>query len=105
MGETVIVPRYDFKRHCRYQDGEIDDEGRITGRIVDSKKVILIEWILILSTKELTDLMDLKVFVVRHVYKELYMHMYVQSSSAPLINFAFVYSTSTYDNTQYNTNT
>mmetsp|Transcript_12360 Transcript_12360/g.30220 ORF Transcript_12360/g.30220 Transcript_12360/m.30220 type:complete len:244 (-) Transcript_12360:1194-1925(-) len=62
-GKTVVVPRYDFKRHTRYQEGEVDDEGRTTGRVVESKKVILVEGILILSIKELTGLMDLKVFV------------------------------------------
>lgn len=62
-GKTVIVPRYDFKRHCRFKDGEVDDEGRSSGRVVDSKKVILVEGILILSVKKLTNLMDLKVFV------------------------------------------
>ena len=66
-GERIIVPRYDFKRHCRYQDGEVDEEGRTKGRVVESKKVILVEGILILSVKELTDLMDLKVFVVSDI--------------------------------------
>ena len=82
-GETVIVPRYDFKRHCRFKDGEIDDEGRSSGRVVDSKKVVLVEGILILSVRELTNLMDLKVFVVRNVcMKELHMC----NSSSPLIH-------------------
>ncbi|KAL7535204.1 hypothetical protein ACHAXR_006336 [Thalassiosira sp. AJA248-18] len=62
-GKTVIVPRYDYKRHCRYQEGEVDDDGRSSGRVVESKNVILVEGILILSVKELTDLMDLKVYV------------------------------------------
>lgn len=66
-GERIIVPRYDFKRHCRYQDGEVDEEGRTKGRVVERKKVILVEGILILSVKELTDLMDLKVFVVSYI--------------------------------------
>ena len=65
-GYTVVVPRYDFKRHCRYQEGEVDDEGRSTGRIVESKRVILVEGILIFSVKALVDLMDLKIFVVSH---------------------------------------
>ncbi len=63
-GRTVVVPRYDFKRHCRYQEGEIDDEGRSTGRIVESKRIILVEGILIFSVKALVQLMDLKIFVV-----------------------------------------
>ena len=65
-GHTVVVPRYDFKRHCRYQEGEVDDEGRSTGRIVESKRVILVEGILIFSVKALVDLMHLKIFVVSH---------------------------------------
>ena len=73
-GKTAVVPRYDFKRHCRYQDGEVDDEGRTTGRVVESKKVILVEGILILSVKELTSLMDLKVFVVRAYIYSLQRH-------------------------------
>eukprot|EP00571_Detonula_confervacea_P016853 CAMPEP_0172299372 /NCGR_PEP_ID=MMETSP1058-20130122/1718_1 /TAXON_ID=83371 /ORGANISM="Detonula confervacea, Strain CCMP 353" /LENGTH=246 /DNA_ID=CAMNT_0013008819 /DNA_START=24 /DNA_END=764 /DNA_ORIENTATION=+ len=62
-GKTVVVPRYDFKRHSRYQEGEVDDEGRSTGRVVESMNVILVEGILILGVKELANLMDLKVFV------------------------------------------
>ena len=65
-GKTVVVPRYDFKRHCRYQEGEVDDEGRSTGRIVESKRIVLVEGILIFSVKALVDLMDLKIFVVSH---------------------------------------
>ena len=67
QGQTVIVPRYDYKRHCRYAEGEVDEEGRSSGRVVESKGVILVEGILILSLslRELTNLMDLKVFVVR----------------------------------------
>ena len=96
-GETVIVPRYDFKRHCRFKDGEIDDEGRSSGRVVDSKKVVLVEGILILSVRELTNLMDLKVFVVRNVcMKELHM---CNSSSAPLIHFCFCILNINIDNT------
>lgn len=64
-GKSVIVPRYDFTRHCRFQDGEVDSEGRTSGRVVISQKIILVEGILILSIKELVGLMDLKVFVVR----------------------------------------
>ena len=63
-GRPVVVPRYDFKRHCRYQEGEIDDEGRSTGRIVESERIILVEGILIFSVKALVRLMDLKIFVV-----------------------------------------
>jgi len=62
-GQSVIVPRYDYTRHCRFQEGEVDGEGRSTGRVVESKRVILVEGILILSVQELVDLMDLKVFV------------------------------------------
>jgi uridine kinase len=64
-GKSVVVPRYDFSRHCRFQEGEIDNEGRTTGRVVESKKIILVEGILILSIRELVNIMDLKVFVVR----------------------------------------
>ncbi len=64
-GISIQVPRYDFKRHCRYQEGEIDDLGRNRGRTVESKRVILVEGILILSISGLVKLMDLKVFVVR----------------------------------------
>ena len=63
-GRTVVVPRYDFKRHCRYQEGEVDDEGQSTGRVVESKPIILVEGILIFSVKALAQLMDLKIFVV-----------------------------------------
>jgi uridine kinase len=63
QGHSVIVPRYDYTRHCRFQEGEVDGEGRRTGRLVKSKRVILVEGILILSVQELVDLMDLKVFV------------------------------------------
>mmetsp|Transcript_24781 Transcript_24781/g.49567 ORF Transcript_24781/g.49567 Transcript_24781/m.49567 type:complete len:244 (-) Transcript_24781:1010-1741(-) len=63
QGQSVIVPRYDYTRHCRFQEGEVDGEGRSTGRVVESKRVILVEGILILSVQELVDLMDLKVFV------------------------------------------
>jgi uridine kinase len=64
-GLSIQVPRYDFKRHCRYQEGEEDELGRKGGRIVESKRVILVEGILILSISGLVKLMDLKVFVVR----------------------------------------
>ena len=63
-GKSVIVPRYDYKRHCRYQEGEEDDDGSTSGRKVECKRIILVEGILILTVKELVDLMDLKVFVV-----------------------------------------
>lgn len=63
QGQSVVVPRYDYTRHCRFQEGEVDGEGRSTGRVVESKRVILVEGILILSVQELVDLMDLKVFV------------------------------------------
>lgn len=63
-GNSVIVPRYDFTRHCRYQEGEVDSDGRTSGRVVESKQIILVEGILILSIQGLVDLMDLKVFVV-----------------------------------------
>ncbi|EED91695.1 predicted protein [Thalassiosira pseudonana CCMP1335] len=62
-GRSVVCPRYDFSRHCRYKDGEVDSEGRNSGRVVESKRVILVEGILILSDRELVNLMDLKVFV------------------------------------------
>ncbi|KAL7514442.1 hypothetical protein ACHAXN_011884, partial [Cyclotella atomus] len=62
-GKSVVAPRYDFSRHCRFQEGEVDVEGRTSGRVVESKKIILVEGILILSIKELVGLMDLKVFV------------------------------------------
>lgn len=62
-GKSVTVPRYDYTRHCRFAEGEIDALGNSTGRTVGPKRVILIEGILILSVPELADLMDLKVFV------------------------------------------
>lgn len=65
-GKSVVVPRYDFTRHCRFQEGEADDEGRTSGRLVESNKIILLEGILILSIPELCNLMDLKVFVVSY---------------------------------------
>lgn len=64
-GASIQVPRYDFKRHCRFQEGEEDALGRKGGRVVESKQVILVEGILILSIRGLVNLMDLKVFVVR----------------------------------------
>ena len=63
QGESVIAPRYDYTRHCRFQEGEVDGEGRTTGRLIESKRVILVEGILILSVQDLVQLMDLKVFV------------------------------------------
>jgi len=45
--------------------GGMDGEGRSSGRVVESKGVILVEGILILSVRELAGLMDLKVYVVR----------------------------------------
>jgi len=62
-GQSVIVPRYNYKRHRRFQDGEVDGEGRSTGRHVESRRVILVEGILILDNKELVDLLDLKVYI------------------------------------------
>mmetsp|Transcript_8128 Transcript_8128/g.17815 ORF Transcript_8128/g.17815 Transcript_8128/m.17815 type:complete len:262 (-) Transcript_8128:244-1029(-) len=65
-GKSITVPRYDFKRHCRWKEGEVDDLGRSRGRVIcmnDEKRIILVEGILILSVKELADMMDLKVFV------------------------------------------
>ncbi|KAL9188189.1 hypothetical protein ACHAXT_006567 [Thalassiosira profunda] len=62
-GKTVVIPRYDFTRHCRFADGEVDGEGRTSGRVVEPKRVILVEGILILSVKKLTDMMHLKVYV------------------------------------------
>ncbi|KAL7465714.1 hypothetical protein ACHAXS_006118 [Conticribra weissflogii] len=65
-GKAVKVPRYDFQRHCRWKEGEVDPKGRSRGRVVcmsDEKRIILVEGILILSVKELADMMDLKVFV------------------------------------------
>lgn len=64
QGLPIKVPRYDFKRHCRYQEGEVDQFGRKEGRVVESKRVILVEGILILSIRGLVKLMDLKVYVV-----------------------------------------
>ncbi len=64
-GVAIQVPRYDFKRHCRFQEGEVDALGRKGGRVVESKQVILVEGILILSISGLVKMMDLKVFVVR----------------------------------------
>ena len=60
----MVVPRYDFKRHLRYQEGEVDDNGRTSGRVVESTDIILVEGILILGVQELVNLMDLKVYVV-----------------------------------------
>ena len=71
-GKSVRVPRYDFTRHARFQEGEIDSEGRTSGRVIEAKKILLVEGILILSIKELVDLMDVKVFVVRPVYLALF---------------------------------
>ena len=61
--KPVVVPRYDFSRHTRYAEGEVDCEGRTSGRVVVPKKIIIVEGILILGIQELVDLMDLKVFV------------------------------------------
>ena len=62
-GKSVVVPRYDYKRHCRFKEGEVDGDGRSTGRKVESARVVLVEGILILQNQELFNLMDLKVFV------------------------------------------
>jgi len=62
-GKSVVVPRYDYKRHCRFKEGEVDGDGRSTGRNVESARVVLVEGILILQNQELANLMDLKVFV------------------------------------------
>ncbi|EJK45068.1 hypothetical protein THAOC_36337 [Thalassiosira oceanica] len=62
-GKSVVVPRYDYKRHCRFKEGEVDGDGRSTGRKVESARVVLVEGILILQNQELVNLMDLKVYV------------------------------------------
>ena len=62
----MVVPRYDFTRHCRFKEGEVDGQGRREGRVVRPRRIVLVEGILILGVPELVDLMDLKVFVVSH---------------------------------------
>lgn len=52
-GRSVVVPRYDFSTHSRLEHGEV----------MDSKRVILVEGILIFSVKSLVKLIDLKIFV------------------------------------------
>jgi len=52
-GETILSPKYDFTRHARATGGtELVSRG-----------VILVEGILVLVWPELTDLMDVKIFV------------------------------------------
>ena len=53
-GRSVIIPNYDFKTHSRCED---------EGEVVESKRVILVEGILLFSIKELVQLMDLKIYV------------------------------------------
>lgn len=53
-GWSVIIPQYDFKKHSRCED---------EGEAVESKRVILVEGILLFSIKELVQLMDLKIYV------------------------------------------
>ncbi|MDX1671846.1 MAG: uridine kinase [Balneolaceae bacterium] len=52
-GYQVEVPIYDFSKHIRKEET----------REVDPKRIILIDGILILSEKELRQLMDIKIFV------------------------------------------
>jgi len=55
-GKSIEMPQYDFKTHSR-------KEKTIT---VEPKNHIVVEGILIYSSKELRDLIDLKVFIMAH---------------------------------------
>lgn len=52
-GESVYVPRYSFEEHKRLEDSVL----------LEPKKIIIVEGILIFENKELRDLMDMKLFV------------------------------------------
>lgn len=52
-GYQVEVPIYDFSKHIRKEET----------KLVDPKKIILIDGILIFSEKELRDLLDIKLYV------------------------------------------
>lgn len=52
-GEAVEKPIYDFENHNRKEETEL----------VEPKKIIILEGILILLEKELRDLLDIKIFV------------------------------------------
>ncbi len=53
-GETVHIPVYDFSIHNRVQNGV---------EIIEPKKVVIVEGILILESEALRDLMDIKVYI------------------------------------------
>lgn len=53
-GRSVMIPQYDFKTHSRCED---------EGKVIESKRVILVEGILLFSINELVQLMDLKIYV------------------------------------------
>jgi len=52
-GQPLHVPMYDFSRHCR----------RAETRLVEPRRVILLEGLLIFADPELRRLMDIKVYV------------------------------------------
>lgn len=52
-GYQVEIPIYDFTRHIRKEET----------RLVDPKKIILVDGILIFTEKELRELMDIKLYV------------------------------------------
>ena len=53
-GETVCLPTYDFKTHSRTP----------VTTFVHPKRIIIVEGILVFTSKELCDELDMKVFVV-----------------------------------------
>jgi uridine kinase len=53
-GKTACIPNYDFKTHSRTP---------VTS-LVHPKRIIIVEGILIFTSKDLCDEMDIKVFVV-----------------------------------------
>jgi uridine kinase len=55
-GKAIEMPQYDFKTHKRKEETVI----------VEPKKNIIVEGILIFSKKELRDLMNLKVFIMAY---------------------------------------
>ena len=52
-GETVVIPQYDFTTYLRSNE-------TVT---VKSKRIIILEGVLLFTDKRLTDLMDIKIFV------------------------------------------
>ncbi len=51
--ESVWVPSYDYKNHAR----------RAERRLVESRKIIVVEGILLFENRKLVDLLDMKIFV------------------------------------------